>query len=169
MATACPDKNCIALARYPTSEPLPHAVEPNPSSKAKQARRAGAASAVAVPDPTFVEQFHVVAAPALSAEGLPYNRIALVLDLKTDGRAIQAYRAQLANTLKTLDAAVERKEATVELTLKVPEDLTKPVKGDTLSATVEPKKGKGKTKDKDGDGGKKKVTPKKKKAAPKKK
>ncbi len=139
MATACPDKNCLVLMRHPVFDPVENALPP------------GAAAKAAAP----VESFAVVAAPTVPADGVAYNRVALVLNLHTGGRAIKAYRAQLENTLKTLDAAVHSGLPSVELTLKVPEDLTRPQGGKPAPE----KKGKDKEKSKD------KSAPKKKKKA----
>ena len=139
MATACPDNNCLVLMRHPVFDPVESALPP------------GATARAAAP----AESFAVVAAPTVPADGVAYNRVALVLNLQTGGRAIKAYRAQLENTLKTLDAAVNAGLPSVQLTLKVPEDLTRP-----QGSKADPeKKGKDKEKSKD------KSAPKKKKKA----
>ncbi|HET7864681.1 MAG TPA: hypothetical protein VFL86_09785, partial [Burkholderiaceae bacterium] len=114
----------------------------------------GKAAAAAGP----AESFAVVVAPVTPADGVPYNRVALVLNVLTSGRAIKAYRAQLEAALKTLDAAVQTGASSVEITLKAPEDLTRPRKG----GEVDPgKKGKVKESGKSKD----KASPKKKKKA----
>ena len=150
MATACPDKNCLVLMKHPVFEPVESILPPGSAGKA-------AVGAAAPP----AESFAVVAAPTLPADGVPYNRVALVVNVLTSGRAAKAYRAQLENALKTLDAAVHAGALTVEITLKVPEDLTRPQKAAGLQGgKVDPgKKGKEKEKSKD------KTAPKKKKKA----
>ena len=147
MATACPDNNCLVLMRHPVFDPVENALPPGT-----------AAAKAAAP----AESFAVVVAPAVPADGVAYNRVALVLNLHTGSRAIKAYRAQLENTLKTLDAAVNAGLSSVELTLKVPEDLTRPQK---LSAAPVNKKDKTKDKEKSKQKSKDQGAPKKKKKA----
>lgn len=143
MATACPDKNCLVLMRHPVFDPVENSLP------------RGAAAKAALP----AESFAVVVAPTVPADGVAYNRVALVLNLHSGGRAIKAYRAQLENALKTLDAAEQAGLPSVELTLKVPEDLTRPQVGRTGAGTKGKEGAKEKTKDKD----KRKSAPKKKK------
>lgn len=146
MATACPDNNCLVLMRHPVVDPVENSLPPGTAGKA------------AVQP---VESFAVVAAPTMPVGGVPYNRVALVLNVLTTGRAIKAYRAQLENALKTLDVAMNAGALSVEITLKVPDDLTRPQKaGGLQGGKAEPgKKGKEKEKSKD------KASPKKKKKA----
>lgn len=149
MATACPDNNCLVLMRHPVADPVENSLPPG------SAGRAAAAG--------LVESFAVVAAPVIPADGVPYNRVALVLNVLTAGRAIKAYRAQLETALKTLEAAVQSGAPSVEITLKVPEDLTRPQKGAGLQGgKVDPVK---KGKEKEGGKSKDKTSPKKKKKA----
>lgn len=149
-ATACPDNNCLVLMRHPVSDPVENSLPPGALGKA--------AAAVGP-----AESFAVVAAPVAPADGVPYNRVALVLNVLTSGRAIKAYRAQLEAALKTLDTALRTGAHSVEITLKVPEDLTRPRKGTGPQGgeVVPGKKGKAKQAGKSKD----KASPKKKKKA----
>jgi hypothetical protein len=150
MAPACPENNCLVLMRHPVADPVENSLPPGALGKA---------AAAAAP----AESFAVLVAPVTPADGVPYNRVALVLNVSTTGRAIKAYRAQLEAALKTLEAAVQAGAPSVEITLKVPEDLTRPQKGAGLQGgKVDPgkkgkEKGTGKSKDK--------TSPKKKKKA----
>lgn len=145
MATACPDKNCLVLMRHPVFDPVENSLP------------RGAAAKAALP----AESFAVVVAPTVPADGVAYNRVALVLNLHAKSPALDAYRAQLENALKTLDAAQHAGLPNVELTLMVPEELTRPQAGRTGAGT----KGKGKegAKEKTKDKDKRKSAPKKKK------
>jgi hypothetical protein len=130
MATACPDNNCIALARWPVSE-TPMAQSPTDSA----AKRAAAAKA------PVAEYFAVVASPTLQADGAAFNRITVVMNLDTKGTAIEAYRAQLKQALTLLDKAMSAGDPSVEVTTQVPDELTQGVKG----KQTDPRKGKEKT------------------------
>jgi hypothetical protein len=103
MATACPDINCLVLMRHPVADPVENSLPPGTLGKAAPAK-----------------SFAVLVAPVTPADGVPYNRVALVLNVSTTGRAIKAYRAQLETALKTLEAAVQAGAPSVEITLKVP-------------------------------------------------
>lgn len=133
MATACPDNNCIALARWPVSE-TPMALPPADSA----AKRAAAAKA-AVP-----EYFAVVASPTQQADGAAFNRVTLVVKLDTQGAAIKAYREQLKQALTLLDKAMSAGELSVEITTQVPDELTQG-RRDIKGTQTDPKKGKEKT------------------------
>jgi hypothetical protein len=130
MATACPDNNCIALAKWPVSE-TPMALPPTDSA----AKRAAAAKA------PVSEYFAVVASPTLQADGVAFNRVTLVVNLDTKGTAIQAYREQLKRALTLLDKAMSAGDPSVEVTMQVPDELTQGVKG----KQTDPRKGKEKT------------------------
>ncbi len=133
MATACPDNNCIALAKWPVSE-TPMALPPADSA----AKRAVAAKAA------VSEYFAVVASPTLQADGTAFNRVTLVVKLDTQGAAIKAYREQLKQALTLLDKAVSAGEPSVEVTTLVPDQLTQGgIKG--KGTQTDPKKGKEKT------------------------
>jgi hypothetical protein len=156
MATnlACPDNNCLALARYPTGEPLPMIAPPGTTAK----RAAAAAAAVA-------ESFAAVATPLLQKDGLPFNRVTLVVNLDTQGTAINEYREQLKRALATLDRAVAAKLPSVEVSVQVPDQITQGRKPNIQGAETTP----GKTTTTVKKGGKDKAAPKKDKNSTKKK
>jgi hypothetical protein len=134
MATACPDNNCIALARWPVSE-TPMALPPTDSA----AKRAAAAKAA------VAEYFAVVASPTLQADGAAFNRVTVVVKLDTQGAAIKAYRDQLKQALAMLDKAISAGELSVEITTQVPDELMRGRSGGIKGTQTDPKKGKEKT------------------------
>jgi hypothetical protein len=155
MATGCPNNNCIALANWPRSELL-DALPPGTTAKR-------IAPSAASPS----EYYAAVASPTLLADGKPFNRVTLVVNVLTKGTAIKTYREQLKRAIDQLDKAVSAGAVSVEVGIQVPDELTGGRGGDikTLGEETAPKKkDKGKTtpkkkdekKDEKGDSKKKK-------------
>jgi hypothetical protein len=154
MATGCPNNNCIALANWPRSELL-DALPPGTTAKR-------IAPSAASPS----EYYAAVASPTLQANGVPFNRVTLVVNVLTKGAAFKAYREQLKRAIEQLDKAASAGAASVEVGIQVPDELTGGSAGQikTLGEEAGPsKKDKGKTspkkkdvKEKDEKGGSKK-------------